>query len=298
MHQRRWLNELQILRFSVVLECLFGICGILVAWCTGSQAVLLDGSYSLLCTLTMMANVRVSKLVRQPPSAKNPYGLPTMEPLMLILEGFILLGLCTALMMCSIRMLCSGGYLPAFNLALVYETFSTIIGGLTTVVLYMLHRSSPSPLIHFEFQEWLLDTAVSGVAAVAFAIACVIGNDHLVTPYIDSLLTISLLLVLIRLPLQTLRKNFRQLLLQDVASPKLVAQTRDAIRAQCDTRQRIDISMIWLGRWLWVNIELTVVDNDAPSYREMQAIRAAVAGVVSQVCDHYRIQLIPGFSRD
>lgn|GEM_PF-6627379 len=294
MHPRRWLNELQILRFSVVLECFFGICGILVAWYSGSQAVLLDGSYSLLCTLTMMANVRVSRLVRRPPSAKSPYGLPTVEPLMLILEGFILLGLCTTLMVLSVRTLCSGGYLPAFDLALVYEIFSTIIGGITTTVLYMVHRTGFSPLIHFEFQEWLLDTAVSAIAAIAFFIACVIGNDHPVTPYIDSLLTISLLLVLVRLPLQTLRKNFRQLLLQDVASPTLVARTRDAIHAQCDVRQRIDISMIWLGRWLWVNIELTDAGDDPPSCGEMRAIRAAAASVVSQVCDHCRIQLSSG----
>ncbi len=289
MRQRRWPNELQVLRFSVALECFFGISGILVALYSGSQVVLLDGSYSLLCTLTMMANVRVSRVVGLPPSAKNPYGLPTIEPLMLIFESFILLGLCATLMVLSARTLCSGGSLPAFDAALVYEIFSTIVGGATTTVLYMVHRYKSSPLIHFEFQEWLLDTVVSAVAAIAFCLAFVVDNHHPVTPYIDSLLTVLLLLVLSRLPLQALRKNFRQLLLQDVASPKLVARTRDVILARCGSRQQVNISMIWLGRWLLVSIELTLTGDDCLSCTELQLIRAAAASAVNQECEHYRI---------
>lgn len=291
IHQRRWFSELQILRCSVVLEFLFGICGILVAWYSSSQAVLLDGSYSLLCTLTMMANVRVSRLVKLPPSAKYPYGLAIMEPLMLILEGFILLGLCAGLMVFSVRTLCTGGCLPAFDPALVYEIFSTIIGSATTTVLYLVHRTRPSPLIYFEFQEWLLDTTVSAVAAMAFSIAFVLGSQHPITPYIDSLLTISLLLVLIHLPVRTLCKNLRQLMLQDVASPKLLEQTRNAICSQCTLCQVADLSVIWLGRWLWVNIELTLAGDNSPTRAELQAIRMAAASSVSQVCEYYRIQL-------
>ena len=51
-------------------------------------------------------------------------------------------------------------------------------------------------------------------------------------------------------------------MLQDIASPKLPEQTRHAIRGQCEACRQVNISMIWLGRWLWVNVELTLTDDD------------------------------------
>lgn len=293
MHQWRFLNELNILRFSVVLELFFGISGVLIAMHSGSQAILLDGSYSLLCTLTMMANVRVSILVRQPPSAKNPYGHPTLEPLMLLFEGILLLGLCLTIIAVSVYQLSRGGYIPELNLPLAYEMISTIIGAATTTAFFLIHRSTPSPLIYFEFQEWLVDTVVSAAATSAFAIAYFLGIHHPVTPYIDSTLTLVLVLFLTRLPLKTLFKNFKQLLLQDYASPTLVAQTKDAIaeRLHVINKKHINIHMIWLGRWLWVTIELTIHAPNLPAGDELQAIRAITESTVRSACQYYRIQL-------
>ncbi|KEI72308.1 cation transporter [Endozoicomonas elysicola] len=293
MHQRQLLTELNILRFSVLLELFFGITGVLVALYSGSQAVLLDGSYSLICTLTMMANVRVSQLVKQPPSIENPYGHPTLEPMMLILEGLILLGLCITLMAASTYKLFTGGYTPEFDLALGYEIFSTIIGGAAATAFFLLNRSRPSPLIYFEFQEWLVDTAVSAAAAAAFSIAYLLGSDHPVTPYIDSSLTLSLVLILTLLPLKTVLKNIKQLLLQDSASPKLIEKVIDAISKQNGIipRQNIHISMIWLGRWLWVNIDIEVYNNTHLDREELKSISNITESIVSSVCKFYRLKL-------
>ncbi|WP_257296387.1 cation transporter [Endozoicomonas sp. YOMI1] len=290
MYQWLQLNELNILRYSVVLELFFGVTGILVAFYSRSNAVLLDGCYSLLCTLTMMANVRISQIVKLPPSPESPYGYPTLEPLMLFFEGIILLGLCLALLSFSICKLIMGGYIPEFDLALAYEIFSTIIGGATATLFFLLHRSKPSPLIYFECQEWLVDSAVSAAATAAFAIAYQLGNSHPVTPFIDSILTISLLLFLVGLPFKTLHKNFKQLLLKDVATPELLESTKNVIAEQWDAQQ-ISISMIWLGRWLWVNIEITIHNDTLLTKDELESNRAKAEHAISSICKYYRLQL-------
>lgn len=290
MYQWLQLNELNILRCSVVLELFFGVTGILVAFYSRSNAVLLDGCYSLLCTLTMMANVRISQIVKLPPTPESPYGYPTLEPLMLFFEGIILLGLCLALLSFSVCKLITGGYIPEFDLALAYEIFSTIIGGATATLFFLLNRSKPSPLIYFEYQEWLVDSAVSAGATVAFAIAYQLGNSHPVTPFIDSILTISLLLFLVGLPLRTVHRNFRQLLLKDVATPELLESTRNVITEQWNA-QKISISMIWLGRWLWVNIEITIHNDTLPTKNELESIRAKAEQAISSICKYYRLQL-------
>ncbi|MBO9482364.1 cation transporter [Salinisphaera sp. G21_0] len=283
------LNELNILRYSVVLELFFGVTGILVAFYSRSNAVLLDGCYSLLCTLTMMANVRISQIVKLPPSPESPYGYPTLEPLMLFFEGIILLGLCLALLSFSICKLITGGYIPEFDLALAYEIFSTIIGGATATLFFLLHRSKPSPLIYFECQEWLVDSAVSAAATAAFAIAYRLGNSHPITPFIDSILTIGLLLFLVGLPLKTLHKNFKQLLLKDVVTPELLESTKKVIAEQWDAQQ-INICMIWLGRWLWVNVEITIHNDTLPTKEEFESIRAKAEHAISSICQYYRLQ--------
>ena len=290
MHQWLQLNELNILRCSVVLELLFGVTGILVALYSRSNAVLLDGCYSLLCTLTMMANVRISQMVKLPPSPESPYGYPTLEPLMLFFEGILLLGLCLALLSFSVCKLIMGGYIPEFDLALAYEIFSTIVGGATATLFFLLNRSKPSPLIYFEFQEWLVDSAVSAAAAAAFAIAYQLGNSHPVTPYIDSILTILLLLFLVRLPLETVRKNFKQLLLKDVAAPEFAESIRNVISEDWNI-QKINVSMIWLGRWLWVNIEIATHNDTLPTKDALKSIRAKTESTISSKCKYYRLQL-------
>ncbi len=297
MHQWRQLNELNILRFSVVLELFFGVTGILVALLSGSNAVLLDGSYSLLCMLTMMANVRISRLVKLPPAANILYGYPTLEPLMLFLEGIILLGLCLTLLGFSVYKLYMGGYTPEFDLAMAYEIFSSIIGGATATVFFLLHRSKPSPLIYFEYQEWLVDASVSAAAAVAFSLAYLLGNSNPITPYIDSILTLSLLLFLIRLPLKTLQKNFKQLLLLDIAVPELHKQAREAIAEKRISipDKNLNINMIWIGRWLWVNISIQVHSNTPPSSADLKAIRTITESIVSSASRYYRIMLTLNF---
>ncbi|GFR99946.1 cation transporter [Elysia marginata] len=254
------LTERKVLCYSVVLELFFGITGIMVALYSDSRAVLLDGGYSLLCTLTMLANVKVARLVTLPVSAQRPFGSATLEPLMLLFESLILLALCSILLSVAVYQIVQGGNLPAFDLALIYEVFSTLVGGATAIGFLYLYRKIQSPLIYFEYQEWVVDASVSATAMVAFALACFMGDTHPVTPYIDSVLTLLLLVFLIRLPMATLRKNFRQLLLQDIAEPGLTHALEQALAA---TATKIGlphyrIHTICLGRWLWVNIELTV----------------------------------------
>ncbi|MFK0572270.1 cation transporter, partial [Endozoicomonas sp.] len=163
----------------------------------------------------------------------------------------------------------------------------------TATIFLMLYRSRPSPLIHFEFQEWLVDASLSASATIAFTVAYLMGNSHPVTPYIDSALTLLLLLFLIRLPLKTLHKNYKQLLLQDLAEPGLVQRVKETISEQhrAIANQHINISMIWLGRWLWVNINITVDNDLPPTTGEMKAIRTTVATAIRSVSRYHRIEL-------
>ncbi len=289
------LTERNILCYSVVLELFFGITGIVVALCSDSRAVMLDGGYSLLCTLTMLANIKVARLVKLPVSAQRPFGSATLEPLMLLFESLILLALCSILLSVAAYQIVQGGNLPAFDLALIYEVFSTLVGGATTIAFLYLYRKIPSPIIHFEYQEWIVDASVSATAMVAFALACLMGDTHPVTPYIDSVLTLLLLVFLIRLPLATLRKNFRQLLLQDIGEPGL-SQTLEQALAATATEiglEHYQTHIIWLGRWLWVNIEISMpTGKHSLSSDDVLRFRTAAEQKLLSLAGHYQLNIV------
>ncbi|WP_211829702.1 cation transporter [Kistimonas asteriae] len=289
------LTERKVLCYSVVLELFFGITGIMVALYSDSSAVLLDGGYSLLCTLTMLANVKVARLVTLPVSAQRPFGSATLEPLMLLFESLILLALCSLLLSVATYQIVRGGNLPAFDLALIYEVFSTLVGGATAMTFLYLYRKIQSPLIYFEYQEWVVDASVSATAMVAFALACFMGDTHPVTPYIDSVLTLLLLVFLIRLPVATLRKNFRQLLLQDIAEPGLTHALEQALAA---TATEIGLlhyrtHVICLGRWLWVNIEIGVPTGKSTlTHDDVHLFRRAAEKKLQSQAKHFQLNIV------
>ena len=289
------LTERNILCYSVVLELFFGITGIVVALCSDSRAVMLDGGYSLLCTLTMLANIKVARLVKLPVSAQRPFGSATLEPLMLLFESLILLALCSVLLSVAAYQIVQGGNLPAFDLALIYEVFSTLVGGATAIAFLYLYRRIPSPLIYFEYQEWVVDASVSATAMVAFALACFMGDTHPVTPYIDSVLTLLLLVFLVRLPVATLRKNFRQLLLQDIVEPKLSHALEQALATTASEigLQHYQAHIIWLGRWLWVNIEIGIpADQTTLSIDDVHRFRTAAEQKLLTLAGHYQLNIV------
>ena len=289
------LTEQKVLRYSIMLELFFGVIGIMVALYSDSRALLLDGGYSLLCTLTMLANVKVAKLVTLPVSAQRPFGSATLEPLILLFESLILLALCSILLSIAVCQIIHGGSLPAFDLALIYEVFSTTVGGVIAVAFLYLYRKIPSPIIYFEYQEWVVDASVSATAMVAFALACFIGDTHPVTPYIDSVLTLLLLIFLIRLPLTTLRKSFRQLLLQDIAEPGLthaLEQTLASTATKIGLRH-YRVQIICLGRWLWVNIELGVPpDKGSLTPENVHIFRRTAEQKLRAQAKHFQLNIV------
>ncbi len=288
------LTERSILCFSVVLELFFGITGIGIALFSGSRAVMVDGGYSLLCSLTMLANIKVARLVKLPVSAQRPFGSATLEPLMLLFESLVLLTLCLTLLSIAVYQIALGGSLPAFDLALIYEVLSTLVGAATAIVFLNLSRKITSPLIYFEYQEWAIDAAVSATAMVAFSLACVMGDAHPVTPYIDSVLTLFLLIFLIRLPVATLHKNFRQLLLQDIAEPKLSLALEQALVTTASDigLQHYQVHMIWLGRWLWVNIEINMPPGKSTlSSEDVQRFRTTAEQKLHSLAAHYQLNI-------
>ncbi|WP_299732428.1 cation transporter [uncultured Endozoicomonas sp.] len=294
MNHPLWLNECTILRCSVYLELFFGITGLMVAWHSGSQAVFLDGGYSLICTLTMMANVRIARLVTKHPTPEKPFGRAPLEPLMLLLESSLLLLMCISLLTMAIYEISTGGYLPEFSLALAYEVFSMIVGGSVAVLFLFVHRTTHSPLIYFEFQEWLLDAVLSTSATVAFTIAHWLGTTHPITPYIDSILTLLLVGLLIRLPIKTFSKNFRQLLFTAKPEAQLIEHINNSLWNLENplTKEMMNIHIIRIGRWHLANITINIQsDTPCPTYHELGKIKSAVENSMLEKHQYIKVNL-------
>lgn len=284
--------EQKALKASILLETLFGVLGLAVACHSDSAVLFIDGAYSTLCIFIMMANVRVARLAAQPTTRLKPYGSAALEPLSIILHALLIILLCTVLITVSCYRLLNGGYIPVFSSAALYECFSVVAGIGMTAVFYRLSNHQSSPILKIEYQEWLVDTALSITALMAFIIGLLLTPQHAVTPYLDPAMTLLITLVLIRFPLKTLMASIRELTLREPPLADITAPIEQSIE-QTATDSQIKLTglrMIKVGRWLWLDIEVDC--SPGMSVDTLANLQYQARCIVGQHCEHYRVQVL------
>ncbi len=261
----KWITEERLLLFSLLLELLFGITGIALSKICLSQAVLLDGSYSLLCTLTMAATVYVARRIRQSPNSRYPFGQAALEPLMLVVESIILLMLCAVLAGHAVQLILKGGVHLNYSVAIGYEAASLITGLAMTIGMKIAGEKLNSQLILFESQEWLLDMSLSGIALLSFAVSLFLPENSTAALLTDPILTLTLCLPLMYFPISCLRKNIQQLIWHAAPKPaqEIISNAVGEIASEQAITLQAEPSVVVIGRTLWISVP--VLQGDANS---------------------------------
>jgi predicted Co/Zn/Cd cation transporter (cation efflux family) len=96
---------------------------------------------------------------------------------------------------------------------------------------FQANRQVASDFVRLDAQSWLMSTAITSALLVAFAIAWSLQGTiygHL-TPYADPVVLALLTLVLVFVPIRTVRKALREILL--ITPPELDAHVRTVMTA-------------------------------------------------------------------
>lgn len=264
-------TESQVMQLSVWATAGIATFGIVLGVWSSSQAILFDGVFALVDAFMTWLAWCVVRLLAREGSRRFQYGFWHFEPLVVVLNGTILLLLCCYAMFNALRGLLSGGSEPiALGVAAVYSGFACVACMALWEYLRRANRRLDSALIRIDMTSCLMSTGISAALFVGFGAGAMVeqwGNAAL-RPYVDSLVLLILSLGLLPMPAATVYAAMRDVFL--VAPAAMHDRVRGAVAIAIERHGLIDFRsyVAKTGRMYLVEIHILV---DARSRIEMAA---------------------------
>ncbi|MFV0481436.1 MAG: cation diffusion facilitator family transporter [Campylobacteraceae bacterium] len=217
-------KERGVLRLSITATLFVAISGIVFGLMSGSVAIMFDGMYDLVDAGMSLLSLVVVKLIS---SYANSTGLSPklqerftmgfwhLEPMVLGLNGTLLIGIAIYAVINAINSLLQGGRELEFGIAIVY---AVIIVLFSSVIVYFENKANKkikSAFISLDLKSWIMATGITAALLVAFIFGLFIKDSTLswITPYIDPIVLIIICLILIPLPVSTIKQALSEIML-------------------------------------------------------------------------------------
>ncbi|MGB5163437.1 MAG: cation diffusion facilitator family transporter [Thermoanaerobaculia bacterium] len=207
-------QELKTLLYAAFGQLFFAALGILFAFLTDSDAIMLDGFFSLIGFGMSLLTMRVARLVRQPDDQWFHFGYARFEPLLNLLKGIVILGVCGLSLASAIQALLHGGRELNLGPAVIYSILAVVGCFTVAALLSRAAKKSGSPLIDVEVHTWRIDAIMSLGVLAAFAAAFFVDRTRWsqLVDYVDPALVIVLVLAVISTPIRIVWDGLGELL--------------------------------------------------------------------------------------
>jgi len=218
------LTEQGILRASILVTFLVAAFGIVFGLLSGSFSIAFDGVYSLADAGMTTVALGVSHLIVQ--SAKRDalsgklrnrftMGFWHLEPIVLGLNGTILIIVAIYALINAILSIQGGGRELEFGVAIVYAATTLAICIVMTAIDWRANRNIQSDFLTLDTHSWVMSGAISGALLVAFAIGYLVEGTTLawISPYIDPVALAVISAAIIPIPIGTVRQAVADMLL-------------------------------------------------------------------------------------
>ncbi|MGF1687327.1 cation diffusion facilitator family transporter [Photobacterium japonica] len=212
---RKISKERLALKMSLAGTVLLSSLGIGYGLYVGSNAILLDGMFSLLSMGMTGLSLYTAYLVSKPDDQYFQFGYAHIEPLINVVNGLLILMTCIFAFINGVQTIASGGHEIVLEHALVYAVLSTFCCFTIYFTETHIAKSEQSELVRVDSQEWLIDGILSAAILVGF-VAVMILDDMGYSQwnrYVDPILVSTLSLAAVVLPITVLRRNLKEVLL-------------------------------------------------------------------------------------
>lgn len=211
----RATREQFALKLSIAANLFQATLGFGFAVFTHSEAILLDGIFSITNFVIAIVTLIVSQVVQRPDDDLFHFGYGHFEPLLNAMKALIITTICIFALLSSINQIRDGGQALATGYALIYAVVASV--SCLIVAGFMRHyaRTSQSQLVAFDAKNWLIDGMISGAVFLAFVAVLVLERTSW-SPYMvyaDPSLVVILVLIAIPIPLKILKANMREVLM-------------------------------------------------------------------------------------
>lgn len=281
------LSERRGLRLSVFGALFMAALGFGFAALTDSQAVLLDGIFSLIGAVVSVVAMRVAALVQQPDDEHFHFGYAAYEPMLNLTKGLLIAFVSLLAAWASIDSILAGGREIQGRMAVIYALIAAAGCLLIAWSQRRLARKTDSPLLEVDAKNWLMDGLISGAVAVGFVVVVLVEGTpwSWLTPYADPVVVLLLVVLSLPIPIGIVRANWDQLLGR---APDHEAQrtAHEIVSGALAGEEGLDLKLRLLeqGRFVYLQIYVIVLpQREGLSVKEADGLRERIETAIREL---------------
>jgi predicted Co/Zn/Cd cation transporter (cation efflux family) len=232
-------DERGVLRTSIAVTFIISSLGIGFGLISGSFSIAFDGVYALIDGGMSLLSLVVVNLITSYALAgqssrklreRFSFGLWHLEPMVLGLNGTLLISAALYALVTAVGSLLRGGRDLEFGAALTYAVVTVIVCSAIALVEWRANRTIKSEFIRLDVRGWIMSTGITAALLIAFLIGWAVQGTswQWISPYIDPAVLAVVCALIIPLPTSTVRQALADIFL---ITPSDLKARLDAVAA-------------------------------------------------------------------
>lgn len=216
------LDETNVLRISIAVTLVVALFGIVFGILARSSSIAFDGAYSLAdATMTILALI-VARLITSTASHNHgrlhkrfSVGFWHLEPIVLGMNGIVLMSVSVYALINAITSLLAGGHQLEFGYAIIYAAVTLATCLTMAFIGRRANRTIQSDFVALDATAWMMSAGITAALLVAFIGGVLVEGTRLswIAPYVDPAVLALVCLIIIPMPIGTVRQAFSDILL-------------------------------------------------------------------------------------
>lgn len=287
-------KEQRIFYISITGSIAFLIAEIIIAWISGSKAIIMDVVFSVADVIMLGPILMLIPLLYRPTSDSRPFGYSQLESVFLLIKCGLLFIITVYLIISSIQTILAGGNEVDSGIVAVFELITSVICFAIYLILSHLNKSASSPSVDTEIYIWKLDSLTTLGVGVAFALSFVIKDTpaDVIIPFIDPTIAILLAAVLLREPFRMLISSIRSLALF-APREEIGKKVRQISTKRLDEEGYLasDIDILTTGRKTWIEIYVFPKEGDNLNLSALSRACAKIKSDIKGMFEEYDVEI-------
>ncbi len=237
-------SEQGLLRISIIATVCVAVFGIIFGILSRSSSITFDGIYALADASMSFLALIVAKLIAGFSGssassgrlkARFSTGFWHLEPIVLGLNGTLLIAVATYALIDAVISILRGGHELEFDFAIFYAVITLAVCTAMAVIATRANRTLHSDFVALDAKAWAMSGGITAALLVAFSIGELVTNTPAawVRPYVDPAVLALVCLVIIPLPISTVRQALADILL---IAPRGLTEHVHAVARGCVQR--------------------------------------------------------------
>ena len=254
--------EQRTLKMSICVVLIIVIASLGYGIYIDSQAVILNGIFSVLSLISGGMSLLAAKLVMKPEDHRFPYGYAHIEPLVLSANGLMILVVCVYAFVNGIKGIFAGGQEVGASQVIMFGGITGVVNLAISAYEYRIARETGSQIVKDDAREWLVDAGFSLVTLVAF-IPVFILNEPLRTiwaVYADPVMVSLMALLALPVPIAVLRRSMREVLMMNETGHEVSNRLASVLNELKSVRGIVKCKprVVKTGRTYFIEVDIVV----------------------------------------